>query len=196
MRRPRVPAIPLLAWLIACQPNTTRPSFGPLPMAAEAVVDLDVAEATTVLAEALKSDSIPVTRVEPRDGYLETGWFVAATGVPSAERPLGDSLVRVRGWVNAYGKERGSIHAETAVRMRANPALPPRELDQQAPDSNPAAVRVARVLEAMAHRYPVPGAAPPAPPPAATQPKASPADSAKPAPTDETPTKPSRTPTQ
>ena len=43
----------------SCQPYTTRPSFGPLPSAAEAVVDLDVAKATTTLAEQLKSDSRP-----------------------------------------------------------------------------------------------------------------------------------------
>ena len=191
MRPPRCPAAPLLACLLACQPSTTRPSFGPLPMAAEAVVDLDVAKATTVLAEALKSDSIPVTRVEPRDGYLETGWFIAATGVPSTARPLGDSVVRVRGWVNAYGKERGSIHAETAVRMLANPALPPRELDRQASDSNPAAVRVARVLDAMARRYPVPGAEPP---PAPAKPKEASPDSVKSAPADSAPLKPHRAP--
>ena len=164
MPLPRFPASPLVALLLACQPYTTRPSFGPLPSAAEAVVDLDVAKATTTLAEQLKSDSIPVSRVEPKDGYLETPWFIAATGQETTERVLGDSIVRVRGWVNAYGKERGSIRVETAVRPLANPSLPPRELDRQAPLENPAAVRVARVLGDMARRYPVPGAEAPAAP--------------------------------
>jgi hypothetical protein len=179
----RFPASPLVALLFACQPYTTRPSFGPLPSAAEAVVDLDVATATTTLAEQLKSDSIPVSRVEPKDGYLETEWFSALTGQATTERVLGDSIVRVRGWVNAYGKERGSIRVETAVRPLANPSLPPRELDRQAPPENPAALRVARVLSDLARRYPVPGAeappAPVAPTPAAT-------DSVKPTPTDST----------
>ena len=183
MPLPRFPASPLVALLLACQPYTTRPSFGPLPSAAEAVVDLDVAKATTTLAEQLKSDSIPVSRVEPKDGYLETPWFSAATGQESTERVLGDSIVRVRGWVNAYGKERGSIRVETAVRPLANPSLPPRELDRQAPPENPAAVRVARVLSGMARRYPVPGAeaptAPVAPTPAAP-------DSTTPVPKDST----------
>jgi hypothetical protein len=181
MRRPRVPAFPLLGLLLACQPATTRPSFAPLPAAEEAVVDLNVQEATTLVAQALKDDSIPVTTVEPRDGYLETGWFIAASGAPTSIRPLGDSVVRVRGWVNAYGKARGSIRVETAVRPLANPALPPRELDRQAPKNNPAASRVARVLEAMARRYPVPGAEAPAVP---ARPAA---DSTKPAKVDSTP---------
>lgn len=168
IRLPRFPAAPLLALalLLGCQPYTTRPAFAPLPGAAEAVVDLDVATATTVLAEQLKSDSIPVSRVEPKDGYLETPWFNAATGQATTDRVLGDSIVRVRGWVNAYGKERGSIRVETAVRPLANPSLPPRDLDQQAPVENPVAVRVAQVLVDMARRYPVPGAEEPkAPPP-------------------------------
>ncbi len=186
MPLPRVPASPLVALLLACQPYTTRPSFGPLPSAAEAVVDLDVAKATTTLAEQLKSDSIPVSRVEPKDGYLETPWFSAASGQETTERVLGDSIVRVRGWVNAYGKERGSIRVETAVRPLANPSLPPRELDRQAPPENPAAVRVARVLADMARRYPVPGAEPPAAPVVPATPIPAPADSAKPAPKDST----------
>ena len=183
MPLPRFPASPLVALLLACQPYTTRPSFGPLPSAAEAVVDLDVAKATTTLAEQLKSDSIPVSRVEPKDGYLETPWFIAATGQETTERVLGDSIVRVRGWVNAYGKERGSIRVETAVRPLANPSLPPRELDRQAPPENPAAVRVARVLGDMARRYPVPGAEAPVAPAAPT---AAAPDSAKPTPKDST----------
>lgn len=158
MRLPRFPASPLLVLLLGCQPYTTRPAFAPLPGAPDAVVDLDVAKATTTLAEELKSDSIPVSRVEPKDGYLETEWFSAATGQPTTERILGDSVVRVRGWVNAYGKERGSIRVETAVRPLANPSLPPRELDRQAAADNPAAMRVAKVLTDLATRYPVPGA--------------------------------------
>jgi len=144
--------------IASCQPYSTRPAFGPLPGAAEAVVDLDVASATTVLAEQMRSDSIPVSRVEPKDGYLETEWFSAVTGRPTDERVLGDSIVRVRGWVNAYGQERGSIRVETVIRPLANPSLPPRELDRQAPIDNPVVVRVATILTDMAKRYPVPGA--------------------------------------
>jgi hypothetical protein len=161
--------------LLCCQPYTTRPSFGPLPTAAEAFVDESVARTTTLLSEGLAADSIPVRRVEPKDGYLETGWFNPYTGAATTARPLGDSVVRVRAWVNAYGEERASIRAETALRPLANPSLPARELDQQAPAENPAAVRVARVLATLARRYPVPGATPPEP--------AAGADSLKPAPT-------------
>ena len=156
----------VLVLLLSCQPYTTRPSISPLPGAAEAVVDLTVHQATVILAEALRADSIPLTRVDSLDGYLETGWFDAATGRPAEGRILGDSVVRVRGWVNSYGKERGSIRVETAVRPLANPSLPPRELDRQAPAENVVAIRVSNVVAALAKRYPVPGAelAPTGPP--------------------------------
>jgi hypothetical protein len=148
-------------------------------------VDEGVGRTTTLLSEGLVAESIPVSRVEPKDGYLETGWFNPYTGAATTARPLGDSVVRVRAWVNAYGEERASIRAETALRPLANPSLPPRELDQQAPADNPAAVRVARVLATLARRYPVPGATPPEPPAAA-------GDSTKKAPQDTIPAAPSQ----
>ena len=30
------------------------------------------------------ADSIPIVKVEPKDGYLETEWFIAASGSPTA----------------------------------------------------------------------------------------------------------------
>ena len=183
----RGPAVLLLA-LLSCQPYTTRPTFGPLPTAAEGFVDQDVSRTTALLAEGLAADSIPVSRVEAKDGYLETPWFNPFTGVVTTARPLGDSVVRVRAWINAYGRERAAIRAETALRPLANPSLPPRELDQQAPPDNPAAVRVARAVATLARRYPVPGATSPA---ADSVAKAK-ADSTKKAPTDTVATPPSQ----
>jgi hypothetical protein len=197
MSLPRFPAYPLAALLLACQPSTTRPAFGPLPTAVEAIVDLDVARATTRLAEELASDSIPMLRVAPRDGYLESPWFSARTGTPSLARPLGDSLVRVRGWIHAYGTERAAIRVETALRPLANPSLPPRELDRQAAPDNPAALRVARVRDALVRRFPVPGTTPPAatpPPRGVTEPAAPPPGDSTAAPPSEKIIKPFRGP--
>ena len=61
-------------------------------------MDLDVAKATTTLAEQLKSDSIPVSRVEPKDGYLETEWFSATHR--SADRPSASSATASCGYVD------------------------------------------------------------------------------------------------
>ena len=73
-----------LAAVAACQLATARPPFEPFPEARHADVSLSRTEATERLAEALRDDSIPVTRVEPRDGYVETPWFSAR---PAARFP-------------------------------------------------------------------------------------------------------------
>jgi len=88
------------ATLAACQLATARPAFEPLPEALRAEIDLPQPAATLRLAEALRADSIPVDRVAPRDGYLETPWFEAATGRPTARRPVGPDIVRVRAWID------------------------------------------------------------------------------------------------
>ena len=53
----------------ACQPNTGRPVFSPLPEAAGTEVRLTPAEATRQLAAALRADSVPVTQ-GPGSGCL------------------------------------------------------------------------------------------------------------------------------
>jgi hypothetical protein len=132
-----------------------------------------MAEATRALAEALVEDSIPVTRTELRDGYVETGWFEAASGQPTGRRPLGPEVVRVRGWVDPIQTGQTKIRIETVIRPMADPSLPERELDRGAPKENPAALRVQRTAERLAKRYPVPGAAaaaaPAQPPDSATK---------------------------
>jgi hypothetical protein len=42
-------------------------------------VALPRGEATERLAEALRQDSIPLARVDARDGYLASPWFEAVT---------------------------------------------------------------------------------------------------------------------
>lgn len=160
-RRPIRPSahLPIVLLLLSCNPTTTRPDFGPVPDAAEAEVDLPMADATRALAEALVEDSIPVTRIEPRDGYVESGWFEAASGQPTGRRRLGPEVVRVRGWVDPIQTGQTRIRIETVIRPMADPSLPERDLDREAPKENPAAVRVKRTAERLAKRYPVPGAA-------------------------------------
>jgi hypothetical protein len=69
----------------ACQPNTGRPVYGPLPQSAGTEIRLSPSEATKQLAAALRADSVPLKKVLLRDGYLETGWFDAKSGRPRAQ---------------------------------------------------------------------------------------------------------------
>ena len=164
MRRSRL----LAAWLVlACQPNTSRPSFAPLPEAAGTEVRLPVRDATRHLAEDLKASAIPLRKVIIRDGYLESGWFSARTGRPTSARPLGTGTVRVRAWADPARPGSSLLSVETSYRPAADPSLPERELDRQVPGDHPVARKVTEVLKKMVERYggpPLPQSQPPATP--------------------------------
>jgi hypothetical protein len=152
----------------ACQPNTSRPGFTPLPEAAGTEVRLPVRDATRYLADALRADSIPIRRVMLRDGYLESNWFYskskrAATG----RRPLGLGVVRVRAWADPARPGSSQLSVETSYRPMVDPSLPPRELDRQVPRNHPIGMQVEAALTQLVDRYG--GPPPPAAQPAAAQ---------------------------
>jgi hypothetical protein len=136
-----------------CQPSTTRPAFTPVPEAATTEVRLPTREATRRLAEALRAGSVPVTRVELRDGYLETAWFEAASGRPADHRPLGSGVVRVRAWADPSRPGFTRLTAEATYRPLADPSLPERELEREVPRDHPVAVKVRAALQDLVKRY-------------------------------------------
>ncbi len=152
-----------LAALVACQPATTRPPFPPVPQAAVTEMRLSPGEATRLLAAALQADSIPATRVYLRDSWLETGWFDPASGRPTAARPIGDDVVRVRAWAEPTHPGNSKVTVETTYHPAADASVPERELDRQVPRDHAVAIKVRAVLQELVKRY----GGPPAPPPAA-----------------------------
>jgi hypothetical protein len=137
----------------ACRPVTTRPPFPPVPEAAATEIRLSPSEATRLLAEALRADSIPATRVELRDAWLETGWFVATTGQPAHRRATGTNVVRVRAWAEATHPGNCKVVVETVYRPVVDPSLPQRELDRQVPRDHPVAIKVRATLQDLVKRY-------------------------------------------
>jgi hypothetical protein len=162
-----------LAAAAACQPNTTRPGFTPLPEAASTEVRLPVRDATRYLADALKADSIPIRKVMIRDGYLESDWFSANSKRPVRNRrPLGPGAVRVRAWVDPARPGSSQVSVETSYRQLVDPSLPQRELDRQVPRNHPIALKVEAALKRLVERYggpPPPTTQPATPAPAAPQ---------------------------
>ncbi|MBA3258776.1 MAG: hypothetical protein H0T68_04835 [Gemmatimonadales bacterium] len=152
--------------LSACRPDTTRPSFTPLPEAPATEIRVPAQEATRQLAEALRADSLPPSRVRVRDGYIETGWLDSATGRPTTERPLGTGVIRIHAWADPGRPGNTVLTIETLYRAMADPSLPQRELERQVPPDHPAALKVERILEALLKRYGGP------PPPQPQQPAA------------------------
>jgi hypothetical protein len=147
------------ALLAACRPDTTRPAITPYPEAAGVEIRLRQPEATRRLAEALQADSLTLSRVQLRDGYLETGWLDSATGRPTTRRPLGTGVIRLRGWADPGRPGNTVLTVETLYRPYADPSLPERELERQVPRTHPTAVKVEQVLAALLKRH---GGPPPA----------------------------------
>jgi len=152
MRLTGVTPVAVLA-LAACQPGTTRPTLTPLPEAAVTEVRLPVPDATQELAIVLRADSLPARRVELRDGYLETAWLDSATGRPTQRRPIGQGVVRIRAWADPARPGNTQLSVETSYRPYADPSLPDRELDRQAPPDHPIAIRVRAALEKLIKEF-------------------------------------------
>ncbi len=138
--------------LAACSLSTSRPSFPPMPEARVGDLDVEVAEATERIARALADAGIPVGRVSPQDGYLETPWFDAATGRPAGGRPLGLDRVRVRGWVTPSAHGSSEIKVEAVYRPVADPSRPARELERSVPYAHPVREQVRTAFRAIGAR--------------------------------------------
>lgn len=150
---------------VACQPSTNRPSFVPRPEAAGQELRLPVREATQRLAEALRADTIPIRRIERRDGYMESPWFDARTGRPTNRRPVGPGVVKVRAWADPARPGSSQLTVETSYRPVMDPSLPDRELEQEVARDHRVAKKVQGVLATLAKRYGAP------PPPQPQQPR-------------------------
>ena len=139
-----------------------------MPEALGSEIRLPVPEATRRLADALKADSIPAQTVRLKDGYVETQWFNARTGLRASQRrSMGPGVVRVRAWVDSARPGSSQLTVETLYRPVADPSLPPRELERPVSADHRVARKVQAVLVRLGERYGTP--APPAPAPAESE---------------------------
>jgi hypothetical protein len=140
---------------IGCKATTTRPYFPPVTGAPQTEIELNVREATQALADVLRGDSLPVRRVVPRDGLIETEWFKAenkqATGVGT--RHLGPDVVQVRAWVDPSRPGHSRIVIETVFRPLADPSLSDRDRERQVPPDHPIGKRMTEIITELAKLY-------------------------------------------
>jgi hypothetical protein len=142
----------------ACQPMTARPYFPPVTGAPQAEIRLDPKNATAALADVLRSDSLPVTTVVVRDGYLETAWFQVGSREVARGRRLGLDIVQIRAWVDPTRLGYSRLTVETVYRPLADASLSPRDLDRQVPPDHPVAKRVAEIMTELVKLYSPEGA--------------------------------------
>jgi cell division septation protein DedD len=137
---------------LACNPTTRRPALAPFPEADTLAYALPVPAATERLAAQLRGAGFPVTRVEARDGYLESPWFEAEGGRPTTRRPVGPGIVRLRAWLNPGAPGTTDAAIEAVYHPVADPSLAPRLLDRPLPESHPVARRLQRLTDSLSGR--------------------------------------------
>ncbi|MFI5207798.1 MAG: hypothetical protein ACHQX4_07245 [Gemmatimonadales bacterium] len=145
----RARAFAVLAALAACATGGVRPRFGPEPQAVMMLVDLPASAATESLAISLGRVGLPVRTAEPREGYLESGWFDVQAHRPARE-PFNqlDSIVKLRFFADpAFGHTR--LFAECVVRVAWDPSVPPRDLERMPPAGHPGRALLDSVLTVM-----------------------------------------------
>lgn len=143
----------LVTGLQACAATTSRPYYQPLPTAAVAEIELGIPEATRALAEAMAKDSITLSIIREKDGYIDSGWLDAGTLEHTGERPMGAGVVRVRAWVNPAKQFWSELSVEAAFRPMADPSRPERELDRPLPEEHPLQKRLSGVIQKLIVKY-------------------------------------------
>jgi hypothetical protein len=113
------------------------------------LLDLPASAVTESLATSAARAGLPVRVAEPREGYLESGWFDL-----QAHRAAGDpfdrldSIVKLRFFADpAYGHTR--LFAECVVRIAWDPSVPPRELERMPPAGHPGRALLDSILAVM-----------------------------------------------
>lgn len=152
----------LLATL-ACRATTGRPTFVVFPEAETAEMGFGlvsvagtVARLTDTVVDYLRRDSIPIPTVKRFDGFFDSGWIDAKTLKATGRRPLGDGVVRVRGFVDPGKPGYGRVDVETVYRPFDDPSRPARELEVPVAATHPVNAKVAAVLEKLKAVYGVP----------------------------------------
>jgi hypothetical protein len=113
------------------------------------LLDLPASEVTQQLAVSLARVGLPVRTAEPREGYLESGWFDVQAH-RGADEPFNrlDSIVKLRFFADpAFGHTR--MFAECVVRIAWDPSVPPRDLERMPPVGHPGRALLDSVLTVM-----------------------------------------------
>jgi hypothetical protein len=116
-------------------------------------VELGIPAATRALAEAMAKDSIALSNIREKDGFIDSGWLDARTLEHTGARPLGRNVVRVRAWINPDKLNWSQLVVEGTYRPMDDPSRPERELDVPLPDDHPLQKRLGDVIRKMIEQY-------------------------------------------
>jgi hypothetical protein len=143
----------LIGLLAGCAPGTTRPPFDPFPSASKIELDLVRTDAIQRVAEALSADSVPVSRLEIRDGWLESAWFDPVTLRAATSSLAATGLVRIRAWADPGRPYHSDVTLEAVTRPVADPSIPGRSLERPLAPDHPIAVRLDSLIKQLVLVY-------------------------------------------
>jgi len=134
----RIPhsAFRTLLLIAACTPATTRPPFPPSPAAPALVINARPARVIAVLDSLVVAESLQVTVMSPRDGYLETAWYDTAAKTSHAtwgDVPNLATTAKIRCWANPYVPGESTVTLEAVYRPRYDPSRTERDLEVVVP---------------------------------------------------------------
>jgi hypothetical protein len=139
---------------LACNPNTSRPPFAPLP---QAKVDTVTALRTTVLADLaarLSSEGLELRHTDARDGYLETRPFDPILQKRrTSDRTQPDHVVTFRFWIDSLPNRQTRITSEITHSRATDPSLPPRVNEVMTQPGEPGWEIYQRILTGVRTRF-------------------------------------------
>lgn len=150
----------LASTLLACDPGTTRPALTPRPESLSTEMRAAIPKATETLARALQADGVPVRTLQPRDGWLESGWYRRTTGAQAEAGAVGPDIVRLQAWVEPSRFRHVLVYVQAERRVRRDPSRPEGDLVEVLAADDPLVVTVQRVLASIGERPGIREAAP------------------------------------
>ncbi len=114
-----------------------RPRFGPVPGAVFARPDPPPHVVIRAMAAELERREIPLARVAPEEGYLESTWFDVASHRAVAP-PFGavEGVVKLRVFADPVGRNT-RLFVEAVRRVAWDPSVPERELERMVGEDHP-----------------------------------------------------------
>lgn len=144
----RIPnsAFPILVFVAACNPATTRPSFAPYPEALHAIINARPARVTEEAKTWLAAQGAPVEHASELDGFLETGWYDATDSSAAPVR------VKVRLWADPDVPGKARVTVEAVYRPIEDPSRTARDLERAVPETSAGQRLVERLLKALSEK--------------------------------------------
>jgi hypothetical protein len=155
-------ALRICLFLAACTPVTTRPDFRPDPRALVVILNARPERVTIGIDSLVPAESLEVSHVNVRDGYVETAWYdTRAHRTRHHERDIADltATVKIRFWADPWVPGQTRLTVEPVYRPRYDPSRVERDLEVILSKDDEGYKIARKLLDKLKERFGVPKAA-------------------------------------